>query len=146
MENFEKRGIKYTLLIIATTAICMVLCFLFMFKCNPQTAYVETIPNIAPINDTNTMRNIITDTISQDSLDILAEQKCIERFNAESDSLQNILIPVVKEYIDKTAPNNKVNCKLLVNLCFKYQVDVVFVIAHAQLESNFGTKKSSFQC
>ena len=37
MENFEKRGIKYTLLIIATTAICMMLCFLFMFKCVPTT-------------------------------------------------------------------------------------------------------------
>ena len=143
MESFKKRCIKYTLLIIATTAICMMLCF--MFKCNPQTTYVETTPNVVSINDTNNMHNIVTNVISQDSLDMLAEQKFTEMLNAESDSLQNILIPVVKEYIDKTAPGNKVNCKLLVNLCFEHQVDVVFVIAHAQLESNFGTKKSSLK-
>jgi flagellum-specific peptidoglycan hydrolase FlgJ len=43
------------------------------------------------------------------------------------------------------APTEKLNPTLLVQLCSKYEIDIVFVIAQAILESHIGTKGKAVQ-
>ena len=50
------------------------------------------------------------------------------------------LIEEVKNYLQIAAPGTKIDPKMLVDLCDKYQMDVSFVIAQGLLESHMGTK------
>lgn len=54
--------------------------------------------------------------------------------------LQEDLISEVRNYIKKSAPTSKLDAKMLVELCQKYNVDITFVLAQAMLESSLGTK------
>lgn len=50
------------------------------------------------------------------------------------------LIVEVSKYIDSVAPSNQLSPEILVSVCQKYELDVVFVLSQALLESHFGTK------
>lgn len=60
--------------------------------------------------------------------------------NGIRNKAQNQLIIEVDNYIDSMASNNKLSAKNLVNVCQKYDLDIVFVLSQALLESHFGTK------
>lgn len=49
------------------------------------------------------------------------------------------LVENVQKYIDSIAPANNLNAIVLVNSCEKYDIDIRFVLAQAQIESHFGT-------
>lgn len=46
----------------------------------------------------------------------------------------------VQAYIDKIAPTSNVRGYAIVDECEKYNVDICFVLAQAEIESHFGTK------
>ena len=46
----------------------------------------------------------------------------------------------VQSYIDKVAPTSNMRGYAIVDECEKYNVDVCFVLAQAEIESHFGTK------
>ena len=46
----------------------------------------------------------------------------------------------VQAYIDKVAPTSNVRGYAIVDECEKYNVDICFVLAQAEIESHFGTK------
>lgn len=50
------------------------------------------------------------------------------------------LVKEVNDYIKRVAPKSKISSKLLVNICQKYDLDIIFVLAQGILESNLGTK------
>ena len=50
------------------------------------------------------------------------------------------IISEVDTYIDRVAPSNKIDPKILFELCDTYNVDIRFVIAQGQIESHFATK------
>ena len=54
--------------------------------------------------------------------------------------LHEKLVNEVKAYIETTAPTSKVDPELLVTMCQKYDLDIIFVLSQALLESHFGTK------
>lgn len=54
--------------------------------------------------------------------------------------LQENLIAEVDAYIRKSAPTSKLDAKMLVELCQKYEIDITFVLAQGMLESTLGTK------
>lgn len=49
------------------------------------------------------------------------------------------LVKVVKNYIDSVAPTSNLNGYAIVENCEKYDLDIKFVLAQAQIESHFGT-------
>lgn len=55
------------------------------------------------------------------------------------------LISEVEIYMKSIAPDNKINSRLLVELCGKYQMDLTLVIAQGILESHLGTKGMAVQ-
>lgn len=46
----------------------------------------------------------------------------------------------VQAYIDKVAPTSNIRGYAIVDECEKYNVDICFVLAQAEIESHFGTK------
>jgi len=50
------------------------------------------------------------------------------------------LIIETKNYITKIAPASKLNPEYVVLKCLEYDIDIIFVLAQALLESHFGTK------
>ena len=46
----------------------------------------------------------------------------------------------VQSYIDKVAPTSNIRGYAIVDECEKYNVDICFVLAQAEIESHFGTK------
>lgn len=46
----------------------------------------------------------------------------------------------VQAYIDKVAPTSNVRGYAIVDECEKYNIDICFVLAQAEIESHFGTK------
>lgn len=51
---------------------------------------------------------------------------------------KSLLIDEVDRYLKKTSPKTKLRGKDIVDACFEYGVDIKFVLAQAQIESNFG--------
>ena len=49
------------------------------------------------------------------------------------------LINEVDTYIDKISPSSKLDGKTIVDMCIKYNIDIMFVLAQGQIESHFGT-------
>ena len=45
----------------------------------------------------------------------------------------------IQHYIDSVAPNSSLNAIEVLDACEEYNIDIVFVLAQAQLESHFGT-------
>ena len=56
------------------------------------------------------------------------------------DRSKNQLIQEVDKYIKSMAPDSKLSSSLLVEKCLYYDVDIVFVLAQAVIESHLGTK------
>jgi hypothetical protein len=61
---------------------------------------------------------------------------CITMAN---DSDYNKLVIEVDNYINKISPTSKLDGKVIVDMCIKYDVDIMFVLAQGQIESHFGT-------
>ena len=60
--------------------------------------------------------------------------------NNTSDTLKKKLVAEVHEYIKNTAPNaHNTISEHLVNHCLEHNVDICFVMAQTQNETNFGT-------
>ena len=57
----------------------------------------------------------------------------------QQDTLYIKLISHVEHYIKSKAPNSEISGRAIVDNCLKYDMDLSFALAQAQLESNFGT-------
>lgn len=53
--------------------------------------------------------------------------------------IESALITEVDDYISKTSPSSQLNATVLVKKCLEYDLDIIFVLAQGQIESNFGT-------
>ena len=62
-----------------------------------------------------------------------------ERTELKYWSSKDSLVAAIDNYIITTAPESTVDGLFLLNKCQEYNVDLVFVLAQATLESNFGT-------
>ena len=62
-----------------------------------------------------------------------------ERTELKYWSSKDSLVTAIDNYIITTAPESTVDGLFLLNKCQEYNVDLVFVLAQATLESNFGT-------
>lgn len=60
-------------------------------------------------------------------------------FNADN-VLKLSLYKEVNDYISSKTKLHQLDSKLLVDLCFEYDIDIIFVLAQGQIESLFGTK------
>jgi len=54
-------------------------------------------------------------------------------------SSKDSLVTEIDKYIKATAPESSIDGLFLLNKCLEYNVDVVFVLAQATMESQFGT-------
>lgn len=54
-------------------------------------------------------------------------------------SSKDSLVTEIDKYIQATAPESSIDGLFLLNKCLEYNVDVVFVLAQATIESHFGT-------
>ena len=50
-----------------------------------------------------------------------------------------LLVNEVDTYIQRIAPTSKLEGKVVVDMCLKYDIDIIFVLAQGQAESHFGT-------
>lgn len=57
---------------------------------------------------------------------------------ASSNNYTN-LVSEVDDYINEISPTSKLEGKIVVDMCLKYNVDIIFVLAQGQIESHFGT-------
>lgn len=64
---------------------------------------------------------------------------CLDPDTNRIDLVKDSLIVEVDAYLKKCAPNTKLRGKDIVENCLYYDVDIAFVLAQAQIESNFGT-------
>lgn len=62
-----------------------------------------------------------------------------EQIELEYNKSKCLLVEAVQQYIDSISPYSSLNGLLLVNKCIEYDIDICFVLAQAQKESNFGT-------
>ena len=154
MENFEKRGIKYTIFITLFVAICMLLCFLFMFKCVPHTSMHkntgvididntiesnnDTLHNDSIVNNYNTLYHKL-DTLSLSYQYI--EAKSLDEYILISKQQQikhiNGLNAALAQYIKNDFDISKTN---FFNIYRKSSchVDHIFILAHIQFSYEIG--------
>ena len=63
--------------------------------------------------------------------------------NKDNDSTHNIvehaLVKEVGDYINKVSPRSNLTPKTVVDKCIEHDIDIIFVLAQGQIESNFGT-------
>lgn len=168
MDNFEKRGIKYTLLIIATTAICMMLCFLFMAKCVVKP--IETVKNTEVIDTVvDTTFNSIKyndENIVLDTVHIQIDDRCANLNSTVN--INTITINSIEEYIYivKKLKINQNNCinnalkqytsnnidisktqffKLYADNYQKINVNYIFVLTYIQFNYEIGNSQLSIE-
>lgn len=53
---------------------------------------------------------------------------------------KNALVDEVNNYIKHIAPSSVLNGEIIVDLCYTYDVDIIFVLAQGQIESHYGTR------
>lgn len=58
---------------------------------------------------------------------------------ASGDDYYTKLVVEVDSYIDRISPSSKLDGKVIVDMCIKYDIDIMFVLAQGQIESHFGT-------
>lgn len=63
----------------------------------------------------------------------------------EKDSIKNLLVTEVNSYIKYIAPSSKLEGEVLVDMCYVYNVDIVFVLAQGQIESHYGTRGTAYK-
>jgi hypothetical protein len=76
-------------------------------------------------------------TSSAQEITISKEERYV---NSVKTRAQNELIKEVEDYISTMAPNSELSSRMVVEVCQEYDLDIIFVLAQAQLESHFGTK------
>lgn len=64
----------------------------------------------------------------------------IHRLESKFSAAREELATAVEDYIKMVAPNAILSPLNLIDLCAKYNVDLVFVLAQGHVESHFGTK------
>lgn len=57
----------------------------------------------------------------------------------EINTTYNDLVTEVDSYINKISPSSQLEGKVIVDMCIKYNIDIIFVLAQGQIESHFGT-------
>lgn len=89
------------------------------------------ISGILFLNTKSTNFNVIEYNINDDF------KKSI--YNLALEKKRNNVVNSINLYIDSVAPKSKLVSDSIINACEKYNVDICFVLAQAQLESHFGT-------
>lgn len=112
MIEFEKKLIKYTILIIVTALLGMWLCFEVMFRICPQQVPPTIDESVQAQIELTTKMNIV-------KMEIINE---------------------MDNYIFEVAPNCEINSKVFFELCDKYEIDVRFAMAQGHIESHYATK------
>ncbi len=64
----------------------------------------------------------------------------IEKNTLKYDSIKLVLINEVNSYINSVTNSSALDGIVIVNSCLKYNIDICFVLAQAEIESHFGTK------
>lgn len=155
MDNFEKRGIKYTIFITLFVAVCMLLCFLFMFKCvsshtsihkntdtidivnavenNGSTQYNDTVVNNYDILyhklDTLPLSYQYIEAKSLDEYILISKRQQIKHINGLNNALE--------QYIKHDFDIGKTN---FFNIYSKSSCSVnhIFILAHIQFNYEIG--------
>lgn len=81
--------------------------------------------------------NIITNS---DSNKLVNNKKNNEIIENNNDTNKNVLVDEVNNYIKHIAPTSVLNGETIVDLCYTYDVDIIFVLAQGQIESHYGTR------
>lgn len=89
-----------------------------------------------PMSSTISMENKI------DSYNNITEEKITIN---EKDSIKNLLVTEVNSYIKGIAPSSKLDGEILVDMCYAYNIDIVFVLAQGQIESHYGTRGTAYK-
>lgn len=64
----------------------------------------------------------------------------IEKNTLKYDSIKLVLVNEVNTYINSVTNSSALDGIVIVNSCIKYNIDICFVLAQAEIESHFGTK------
>ena len=67
-------------------------------------------------------------------------EQLLSKINNIRNSMHEELINEVNNYISLYAPTSRLKAEYLVDVCYKYELDIKFVLAQALLESHFGTR------
>lgn len=70
---------------------------------------------------------------------IMGENEITQPIDYTNNIVYPNLINEVDTYIDKISPSSKLDGKTIVDMCIKYNIDIMFVLAQGQIESHFGT-------
>lgn len=70
---------------------------------------------------------------------IMGENEITQPIDYTNNIVYPNLINEVDTYIDKISPSSKLDGKTVVDMCIKYNIDIMFVLAQGQIESHFGT-------
>jgi hypothetical protein len=68
------------------------------------------------------------------------KDKYVERLESDFNSAREVLADEVDRYMDSVAPKSIINSLTLIDMSSKYNVDLLFMMAQAHLESHFATK------
>ena len=118
MNKFDKDLVKCVLSGVSITVVIGILSLYIM--CNVCHASPSTV---------NTIYTNASNTTKIDKLE----------YFEESEKAKEIIISMIDSYMHDIAPSNKLDAEKLFVLCEKYNIDIVFVMAQAQIESHFGT-------
>lgn len=90
-------------------------------------------------NTANTTPGLNTGDITASAISIqrTPEQLYVDNLKSE---MKGRLVKEVDTYIERMAPNSRLNSEHLVTKCLEYDTDIIFVLSQALLESHFGTK------
>jgi len=82
------------------------------------------------INTIEKVNTVIIDTVNINTIDTI-----------NIINIERKIIYEVEKYINSyCGDNSKITAEVIVKICKKYNIDIAFVLAQAQLESHFGTK------
>lgn len=136
----EKRNFMRKLLI------CIII--IFGISCISFSSYnAEAMTNVKTTNYINIIihDSIKYNVIKRDTLDSIVTKQIVK------ERIKNELIDVVNKYIRKQSPNSNQSIpEKIVENGLKYDIDICFIMAQTQLETNFGvtgigkTRKSLF--
>ena len=68
------------------------------------------------------------------------QMDCLREAELKYHACYSELVDEVQNYIDTSAPTSNLRGYAVVELCEKYNVDIIFVLAQGELESHFATK------
>ena len=86
--------------------------------------------------ETTTIDNTVDNTVNFISIDTVD----LSYSNIIKNRIHDKLVNEVDSFIMRLAPTSRLSAELLVNTCDKYELDIIFVMAQALVESHFGTR------